>query len=183
MKKQMYIALLGMLMISILPGCGKKKNDAAIVSPGYVPPYYGGMAVANGCATVPYGYTSGIANLYFSGPAGVSLNGISSQMSLTGIAPPGGNIYYRNNNAGDTLTLYTSAGATAYATVSLSALTISSLSGGGGGYGGYGYGQGAQICGLLFSNAGLSANNYNNNGYGSVYGNIYLITSMGYLPL
>lgn len=139
MKKQLITALLGMLMISILPGCGKKKNDAAINSSG-VYGNYNGQIGANGCISV-YGYYNSGLSLAFSGQS-TSLTGVTGNLRISSGGIPGGyNVYtrqnYINGQPGDSLSLVNANGAV-YAQASLSYSTISWVN----------QYAGGQICGL-----------------------------------
>jgi hypothetical protein len=110
MKKQVMIGLLGVLMISILPGCGKKKNDEQIGVGAPVntpppsappPPVNGGVG---GCYDVRSIFGSGVT-LGFSGVLQQSAGGLSASLGLYSTSPslPGGytNTYYRTTVYGD----------------------------------------------------------------------------------
>lgn len=132
--KQARAALFVMLAaISILPGCGKNKNDQGIVGVGVgVPPIgiYGGT-IQGGCTNL-YGAT-GPVTLYFSGNASFNLGSINAVMQIgtTGIPAGYPNQYVRTNQFGDTATVAIS-GNTGYAQVTLAPITVQAINSGGG---------------------------------------------------
>jgi len=143
MKKQVLLTLLAVLTISILPGCGKSKNNegkiigggggGVIVPP---PPVSGG---SGGCFNTSSIVNSGLT-LGFSG--NVSLGtGIQAQMPLYGhnTSIPGGytNTYYRDTALGDRIDIAVN-GSSAYAQVTISANAVAWVN----------YYGGGQICGF-----------------------------------
>jgi len=140
MKKQMMFSLLAVLALSILPGCGKSKNEGGTVVGGggviVAPPVGGG---SGGCYDTRSLFNSGLT-LGFSGQASIG-TGIRAQMPLYGAAAgfPGGytNTYYRDLYTGDRIDIAIN-GANAYAQVTLAPATIAWINTYGGG----------QVCGF-----------------------------------
>ncbi len=144
MKKQVFIGLLGLLAISILPGCGKKKNDeqigvGVVGSVNTPPPVSGGVG---GCYNVSTIYGSGVT-LGFSGVLSQSGTGLTANLSLysTSAALPGGytNTYYRTTNYGDRVDVAINGSSTyVQASLSTSAVALAQYYGG-------------QICGFYMN--------------------------------
>lgn len=147
MKKQVMFALLGVLMISILPGCGKKKNDepigvgvvGSVNTPPPPPPVTGGVG---GCYNVSTIYGSGVT-LGFSGVLSQTATGLSANLSLysTSAALPGGytNTYYRTTVYGDRVDVAVNGSSTyVQASLSQSAVALAQTYGG-------------QICGFYMN--------------------------------
>lgn len=146
MKKQAIVALLAMLTISILPGCGKSKNDGQPVAVGPAPVYPGGVGpIAGGCYNLQ-GNLGG-ATLFFAGQ-GVVNSGVEAQMQASSGSLPGVN-YGRTNMFGDQLQMYVS-GNTAYGLATLTPGAVSVIN----------YYFGGQVCGL-YVNSSVSGSNLN----------------------
>lgn len=161
--KQVKGALLVLfLAISILPGCGKSKNDGAtgvlIGTSGYS--YTNGGA--GGCATVSM---SGDGTMTFpvQGTAAyIGATGFSGNTYVGGSGYTGGNYYRRVNYSGDEINLSIN-GSVISATVRLSNITVTALGGSI---------QPLCIVGIQFNNTGVTAGSP-----GTLYGGITLYTS------
>lgn len=95
MKKQVMFTLLAVLTLSILPGCGKSKNEGGIV--------VGGGGIIAGPGSYPQaGNALQLSNASGRVTGAISLN--------TGAA--GGYLYSRRNNIGDRVDVYLSGSAT-----------------------------------------------------------------------
>ncbi len=165
MKKQVLIGLLGVLMISILPGCGKKKNDepigVGVVAPVNTPPLpvnggVGGCYSTSGIfgAGLTLGFSGVLSGTSSSYPmSGYSLGGYSStsgitaNLSLYGAVSsiPGGytNTYNRSNTAGDLVQVAIN-GNSVYVQVSLHQNSVAAIN----------TYYGGQICGF-YMNVGI----------------------------
>ncbi|HEY8278530.1 MAG TPA: hypothetical protein VIH99_02825 [Bdellovibrionota bacterium] len=188
---------------SIMPGCGKKKDEPAApgvaVNPAFIP--IGGTPGApGGCATVS-GYGAQTISFYGQLYPSTGIKGILQAYGYGSQSGGFSSTYYRNNVAGDSLTVYISntpvngyySQATAYAVLSLSANTVQAMTGQSGGYGGYpygggypgypggGYGNGTiQVCGLQLDNT-ITATPVTGSGYtGTLIGNsVYVLGQNG----
>jgi hypothetical protein len=180
MKKQMMLSLLAVLALSILPGCGKSKNDkgGGVIGGGGVivaPPVTGGGS--GGCYNTSTLFNSGLT-LGFSGTASLG-TGIRAQMPLYSHSGgiPGGytNSYYRDLFTGDRIDIAIN-GTNAYAQVTLSPNTIAWINTYGGG----------QICGFYVDATihsvmyGKSNGGYDGNFGGGAVG-VYTAGSFRYL--
>lgn len=163
MKKQMY-AILALLVISVLPGCGKSKNEGTGVL-GYGIGVTGGVNGQGGCYNLQqYYYTNPNApvTLAFSGQGYVSPydGGVTASMQAASVGLPGVN-YVRSNVAGDSMQMYV-AGNQAVAVATLQPGTVAVIMQSGGGY----------LCGIYVnsyasgSNLTISAQFYG--GYGAI---------------
>jgi hypothetical protein len=132
MKKQVMFALLGLLTLSLLPGCGKSKNDEGVIVGGG-PVLTPGVGVTpTGCYDTRSIYGTSIT-LGFSGSLQGSVGGIRGQLGLSPTGLPGGytNTYWRQTVYGDRTDIAVS-GSSAYAqvTVSSSAIALANQYGG-----------------------------------------------------
>jgi hypothetical protein len=140
MNKQAVYALLAVLMISILPGCGKSKNSSGPVGGGgpvYVPPVQPTIPVppqpTGGCYDTRSIQGSGVT-LGFGGTV-YGATGITANMSLYGTASlPGGytNTYWRTTRYGDRVDIAIS-GSSAYAQITASVTAVAYVNQWGGG--------------------------------------------------
>lgn len=174
--KKANLALLVMLTaVSILPGCGKSKNNEQIgiiggpvgaPPPGFVPA--GG---SNGCAQIA---AAGDGSMTFpvAGAAYIGITGFSAQAYVGGSGYSGGNYYHRINASGDSVDVSLSGtpnsnGAVA-GTVHLSPTTVMALGGP----------NTFCVQGVLFNNTGITAGSP-----GMLYAGMYLYTSRGAIGL
>ncbi len=104
MKKQVIIALLGLLSVSILPGCGKSKNNGPV----------GGVVAGPAPVGVPVPGI-GFNGSTFTATGQLQMSNASGRVSGTlaasGAPSTGGSVYVRTNIAGDQATLYISGSA------------------------------------------------------------------------
>jgi hypothetical protein len=98
MKKQVMYALLAVLTLSTLPGCGKSKNDGIGVGGG-------GLIIGGGGSYPQAGNTLKMSNATGRVTGAISLN----------YGGAGGNLYTRTNGFGDRLDVYI-AGSTVWGT-------------------------------------------------------------------
>lgn len=136
--KQTGKMLLVMLaVVSLLPSCGKKKNDGngVAVAPGIGLPTVG----TNGSCYNLQGQTGGVTVQFYGTASG---NGWYLTTNSSGV--PGGyvNTYTRSNVAGDTLQVYSYSNNTAYAVATLAYNTVAAINTYAGG----------QLCGLYVYN-------------------------------
>lgn len=165
--KKANLALLVMLTaVSILPGCGKSKNNeqisgGVIVAPpgGVVVPTGGGCLAASSLGTT----------FPVTGQANIGITGFTAQTAVGGSGYTGGTYYKRVNASGDTIDLSLSGSANSVgsvsATVHLSATTLAAIGN-------------SCVQGVYFYNTGITAGSP-----GSLYGGIYLMVNGGYLGL
>lgn len=152
MKKQVLMSLLAVIAITVMPGCGKKKNNEAGVivggPVGVVQPYGSGTG---GCYPVPQYYNSSLT-LGFSGSISQSYNGIIASLNLYAASAgfPGGytNTYYRQNHMTQDRVDLALNGGSAYAQVTLGAGTVALIA-----QSSNGYSQG-EVCGF-YINTGI----------------------------
>lgn len=166
MTKYVSKALMAMLVISILPGCGKK-NDAVATNNGVAAAAAINTIGSGGCASVT---NNGSAQtLTFSGTLNPAYGGVSAQLPVYGYGTYTGGYgssFWRTDYSGDRVDLYIS-GNSSYAVATLSALTIQTIvaaqSGGYGYYGGYNNAT-SQVCGLDISATFVSGGQSTTNG-------------------
>jgi hypothetical protein len=164
MKKLMLAAVLA---ISVLPGCGKKNNDAGNVNTGVAPVGVSSIGIQSGsCYNMNQVAVNGAVNLTFQGQGFVSpyTGALQAQLQGVNVAFPGVS-YSRTNAAGDTLQVYVS-GQNVIAYASLAANTVNWIR-----Y--YGGNQGSMICGIYInspvSGSTLTMSAQIIGGYGSAY--------------
>lgn len=165
-------------VVSILPGCGKSKNnDQGIIVGGPPPqgvitnPPTTPVTPIGGCTSIS---AAGDGSMTFpvSGSAQIGVTGFYSAAYVGGAGYTGGTYYHRVNASGDTIDLSlsgsTNSTGTASATVHLSPTTVAALGGAN------------MFCvyGVLFNNSGLTSGSP-----GTVYGNIWLYTSRATIGL
>ncbi len=161
MKKFLITALVS---LAILPGCGKKNNDAPVnvaTAPAFTP-IGGGVGGAGGCAALNYNTAQTIT---FYGQIG-GYSGVTGNLQVYSYGSQRAGYagtYNRSNVAGDSLNVYVS-GQQAYAVVTLAANTVNAIIAGS--YSGYG-GSSGQLCGLY-----INASIVQNQNWGSFTGNL-----------
>jgi hypothetical protein len=145
--KNLALALVALVSVGALTGCGKSKNQSNNNNGGPIVglpgPSLPGPTGNGGCYTVPMNGNSGIT-LSFSGQATSVSSGIRASLQVAGFGGSTSSQYYRSNYLGDSLQV-TVSGNTVYATANLSASAVSLVAV-----------RGGQICGLY-----IDANIYN----------------------
>lgn len=165
MKKQIY-AIVALLVISVLPGCGKSKNDG--VNGGLV---YGSIGVTGGvngqggCYNLQqYYYTNpnSPVTLTFAGTGRVSPydGGVEASMQAASTGLPGVN-YVRSNIAGDSLQMYVT-GNQAISVATLQPGTVALVMQRGGGY----------LCGIYINSYASGSNLTISASFWGAYGEI-----------
>lgn len=165
-SKPIVAALLVMFSIlSVLPGCGKSKDNKNNGIYGAAAYSYGAVT-GNGCISVQ---GNGIASFPIAGQASIGVSGFSAQATVGGNGVgPGGAHYIRYNTSGDTIDVYLNSSQNSiYGVITLSQLTVGAL---GGGY------QPICVQSVVFQNVGVTAQ-------GTLYGPIILYSSVGALTL
>lgn len=136
MKKLMFAAVLA---ISVLPGCGKKNNDAPVNVGAPAPVGVSSVGIQNGsCYNMNQVGVGAGANLTFQGQGWISpyTGALQAQLQGANVAFPGVT-YNRSNAAGDTVQVYVS-GQTVIAYAILAPNTVNWIR----------YYSGGTICGL-----------------------------------
>ncbi len=138
MKKKIY-AIVALLAISVLPGCGKSKNDGVINGQVNYGGFTGGVNGQGGCYNLQY--SNGPITMGFSGQGYAAYGGVEALMQGATSGLPGVT-HVRTNHAGDTLQMYVN-GNSSYGVATLQPGTINLLMQ----YGVY------QICGLYVNSS------------------------------
>jgi len=177
MKTKIVTSLLVLLAISILPSCGKSKNQDDDVIGGVAigaTSFTGTTGGPGGCAQ--FAPTNGPISFPVAGQANIFINGFTANAPVGGsgyVQVIGANSYTRTNSSQDRidLVLIGSPNSTGQvsATVTLSTMTVQAL---GGAY------QPLCIQGVSFNNVGASVGSP-----ALIYGNIFLYTSNGVIQL
>lgn len=164
MKKLMFAAVLA---ISVLPGCGKKNNDAPVNVGAPAGVGVSSIGIQSGsCYNMNQVAVNSGVNLTFQGQGYISPYTGALQAQLQGVNTSfPGVTYSRTNAAGDTVQVYVS-GQTVIAYANLAANTVNWIR-----Y--YGGNQGSMICGLYIdspvSGSTLTMSVRMIGGYGSAY--------------
>jgi hypothetical protein len=140
MKKSIY-TLLALLVVSVLPGCGKSSNNTGTYGVYGGAVFSGGGAGGTGCYNLNQYYQTNPNAAFqgtFAGQGYVSPANGSVQAVMYGsqTGMPGAN-YARSNSAGDSIQMYV-AGNQAIAAVTLSPATVAAIV----------YYRGGQLCGV-----------------------------------
>jgi len=173
MKITKQVALLAVLAVSILPGCGKKNGDGDNPISG-VPGYSYVPGTANGAGgCVQFAVTSGAFSFPIAGQAQIGITGFSANATVGGSGYTSGNYYFRRNGAGDEIRLVLNGSPNStgsiVATVTLSQMTVLALGG---------HIQPICVQSVSFQNTGITAGSP-----GYLYGGMVLYTNMGAVSL
>jgi len=101
--KSKILATLALLVISVLPGCGKNNNNGIVTNGVYGNGYIGGQNGQGGCYDMRQ--IGGATQVAFVG-SNVYGQSIAGTLTATNAAVGGGNAYYHENGIGDSVTIY-----------------------------------------------------------------------------